>query len=110
VNQEAADVQDEEPAEPEQNQHNSQNKKHERPSFLERFAALGANRTSHRSGDAGDSLLGSERLAREAMFKFSDPGGYPAFKFSDPGGPPHCPAVNMLQSMIYAMSMPAKMS
>jgi len=29
VNEEAAHVQDEEPAKPEQNQHNSQNKKHE---------------------------------------------------------------------------------
>ena len=62
VNEEAAHMQDEEAAKPEQNQHNSENEKHERPSFLERFAPPCVNGTSHRSRDSPDSLLRFEKI------------------------------------------------
>jgi hypothetical protein len=63
VNEEAAHVQDEEPAKPEQNQHNSQNQKHEITFFLRNSLPRRARMVSdHMSRDAGDSLLRWGRL------------------------------------------------
>jgi hypothetical protein len=72
VNQEAADVQDEETAEPEQNQHHSQNKKHERPSFFEQVAAPGASGTGHMSPDGLYSLLRKKIISKNQDWKGSD--------------------------------------
>jgi hypothetical protein len=43
MNEEAADMQDEEAAQPEDNEHNRQNKKHTNPSFLSSGVAPGAS-------------------------------------------------------------------
>jgi hypothetical protein len=43
MNEEAADMQDEESAQPEDNEHNRQNEKHANPSFLSSGVAPGAS-------------------------------------------------------------------
>jgi hypothetical protein len=63
VNEEAADVQNEEPAQPKQNQHNGQNKKHDDLLSWSRVARRARVLTGHKSRSFVNSLLGLSKIA-----------------------------------------------